>query len=215
MSPLVVQHPMRTSYGKVLPPGTYSLEVREGANGTLDLLFFDTRHILIGLSKAQFRGGGTARSIMPTDKGSPISPGSETHLKFVTPAGSQGMDKQGQGKLLPYIESGSQAKGKLDSQQGSRVYDKDAGEVGSKGGSKVFPKLFLKDAVKGETGASGQPGLLVPAVNARRSLPPGRSFTQLGFGSGSLARFQGNAIIIVGGNPANGEIIAILTPAPR
>jgi hypothetical protein len=216
--PIRTTQAMRTSYGKVLPAGTYRLKVRQAADGTLDLLFFNPSGILIGLSKAQFRGGGSARSIMETDKGSPVLPG------------SQGTDKQGQGKILPYIEPGSKVQGKVEGQPGSQAFAKIEGQPGSQGSAKIEGQEVADSKGGGEGskgggkgsyqtgGSAGQNhGLLLPAVQVARTarLPAGKSFAQLGFGVGSQAHLQRNAIIIVGGSQANGSIIAVLTPAGR
>jgi hypothetical protein len=229
-SPVVLSQPMRTSYGKVLPKGTYFVRVEPAADGSLKVLLFDTHHILIGLSKAQFRGGGSARSIMETDKGSPILPG------------SQGTDKQGQGKILPYIEPGSKVQGKvegqpgsqafakIESQPGSQAFAKIEGQPGSQGSAKIEGQEVADSKGGGEGskgggkgsyqtgGSAGQNhGLLLPAVQVARTgrLPAGKSFAQLGFGVGSQARFQNNAVVIITGKPGTGEIIAVLTPAGR
>jgi hypothetical protein len=217
-SPVVLSQPMRTSYGKVLPKGTYFVRVEPAADGSLKVLLFDTHHILIGLSKAQFRGGGSARSIMETDKGSPILPG------------SQGTDKQGQGKILPYIEPGSKVQGKVEGQPGSQAFAKIEGQPGSQGSAKIEGQEVADSKGGGEGskgggkgsyqtgGSAGQNhGLLLPAVQVARTgrLPAGKSFAQLGFGVGSQARFQNNAVVIITGKPGTGEIIAVLTPAGR
>jgi hypothetical protein len=217
-SPVVLSQPMRTSYGKVLPKGTYFVRVEPAADGSLKVLLFDTHHILIGLSKAQFRGGGSARSIMETDKGSPVLPG------------SQGTDKQGQGKILPYIEPGSKVQGKVEGQPGSQAFAKIEGQPGSQGSAKIEGQEVADSKGGGEGskgggkgsyqtgGSAGQNhGLLLPAVQVARTarLPAGKSFAQLGFGVGSQARFQNNAVVIITGKPGTGEIIAVLTPAGR
>jgi hypothetical protein len=241
-SPVVLSQPMRTSYGKVLPKGTYFVRVEPAADGSLKVLLFDTHHILIGLSKAQFRGGGSARSIMETDKGSPVLPG------------SQGTDKQGQGKILPYIEPGSKVQGKVEGQPGSQAFAKIEGQPGSQAfakiegqpGSQAFAKIEGQPGSQGSAKIEGQEvadskgggegskgggkgsyqtggsagqnhGLLLPAVQVARTarLPAGKSFAQLGFGVGSQARFQNNAVVIITGKPGTGEIIAVLTPAGR
>jgi hypothetical protein len=238
--PIRTTQAMRTSYGKVLPAGTYRLKVRQAADGTLDLLFFNPSGILIGLSKAQFRAGGTAKN------GDPI-PTEQLSMNYTkirvdyTKSGASSTQNQKM-KDSTAGSPGSKAQGKIEGQAGSQVFPKVEGQPGSdvgkqfvgQPGSQGFAKIEgqeVADAKGGGEGSKGggkgsfqtggaagqKAGLLLPAVQmARRGgLPAGKTFAQLGFGVGSQAHLQRNAIIIVGGSQANGSIIAVLTPAGR
>ncbi len=164
---------MRTSFGRVLPPGRYSLEVSEAPGGTMNLLFFDARHALIGLTKALFQGpeaiAGAAQA-------------SAAYSKGTNRTGPQVLDKTSP----PLVGSTAADKWKFNGEPASQVQHKEW---------------------------SPQWGGKAPASGAE--LPPGLTFARLGFGVNSRARFENNAIIIVGGGQVAGEIVAALTPAGR
>jgi hypothetical protein len=202
--PVVLSQPMRTSYGTVLPAGT---------DGTLDLLFFDPSGTLIGLSKAQYVGGAGAPAAATGMNPRVSTAMINTKIKRT---------KIGQPKYEE--QTGSKAQGKMSQGRDGSPTTPDSialknggspapvGEVtsgGSKGGGKVSYQTG------GSAGANH--GLQLPAVQVARSagLPAGTSLAQLGFGPGSQARFQNNAVVIITGKPGTGELKAVLAPAPR
>ncbi len=204
--PMEFNYPLNTSFGRVLPAGRYFLEVREAPDGTMNLLFLNERHALVGLTQARFLGGGTSGGGAQTsanflkyektgskvaDKTSPSSVGSSAADKW-HPTGDLKMAGSGATKPAdktspPLVGSAAADKWKFDGQPSSQVEHK--------GWSPQWG---------GKAGASAATGL-----------PPGESFAHLGFGVNSRARFENNQIIIVGGNEGNAEIIAVVTPAGR
>jgi len=198
---------MSTSYGRVLPAGRYFLEVREAPDGTMNLLFLNERHALVGLTQARFLGAGTSgggaqasanylkyenAGSKVLDKTSPLvvgstaadKHGSSTNLKYEDKSGSALADK-----TSPLLPAGSNAAGKV----------KLTGEPVSQAEHKAWSPQWGGKAF----------------ASAATGLPPGETFVHLGFGVNSRARFENNAIIIVGGNQGAGEIIAALTPTGR